>query len=362
LFPKADLGQMSQYGVRGRVVSALNQVNPAVVAIPGWQESLALGALQWAVIRGRPAVLMSDSHELNGSRHGLREFVKRRIVHLCAAGFVSGSAAADYLVRLGMTRERIFTGYDVVDNDHFGNEAENGKGQSAGIRLHNRLPTKYFLCPGRFIWEKNHGRLLQAYASYLEQARCKGSAGCDRELWHLVLLGDGPLRSEIETWIEQLRLTEYVHLPGFVQYPELPTFYRLASACILPSVSETWGLVVNEAMASGSPVLVSNCCGCVPDLVREGVNGFTFDPLDVERLAGLMLRLTEAPESEIVEMGTVGQQMIKNWSPKTFARNLWEAGSTALVEAQYHVTKWDKLVLRVVSNIGVSPANNGAKC
>ena len=108
--------------------------------------------------------------------------------------------------------------------------------------------------------------------------------------WSLVLLGDGPLKSDLCRLISDLRLDACVHLPGFKQYHELPVYYGLASAFVHASTTEQWGLVVNEAMASGLPVLVSNRCGCAQDLVKEGVNGFTFDPCNVEQLAQLMLK------------------------------------------------------------------------
>ena len=94
-----------------------------------------------------------------------------------------------------------------------------------------------------------------------------------------------------------------VILAGFKQYDELPAYYGLASAFVHASTTEQWGLVVNEAMASGLPVLVSDRCGCAPDLVEDGVNGFTFDPYDVEALAGLMQRVAAMTDERRQAMG-----------------------------------------------------------
>ena len=329
LFPNADSGRMPLRDVRRAVAAALDQIQPAVVAIPGWEEPLALAALAWAMRAGSPIILMSDSHEIDRRHHGLKEFIKRRIVGLCGAGFVSGRAATDYLVRLGMARDRIFTGYDVVDNDHFSQGAKTRHWPEAPIRADGALPAKHFLCQGRFIWEKNLERLLQAYARYVEQYVGEGSANPGQGPWHLVLMGDGPLRGKVEACLQELGVVEYVHLPGFVQYPDLPEFYRVASACILASVSETWGLVVNEAMASGLPVLVSHRCGCVPDLVQEGVNGFTFDPLDMEELTRLMLKVS-APGFPLPAFGAASREIISRWSARLFAENIWRAAETAI--------------------------------
>jgi 1,2-diacylglycerol 3-alpha-glucosyltransferase len=99
-----------------------------------------------------------------------------------------------------------------------------------------------------------------------------------RDARDLVVCGDGDLRPRLHALARELGLEQRVHWPGFVQYPDLPVYYALADAFILASTIEPWGLVVNEAMACGLPVLVSDRCGCAPDLVPEGQNGFTFKP------------------------------------------------------------------------------------
>ena len=133
--------------------------------------------------------------------------------------------------------------------------------------------------------------LIRAYARYrrLADSREDGQRAKDNRPWDLVLLGDGPLKADICRLISDFRLHGHVHLRGFIQYRELPAYYALADAFVHASTTEQWGLVVNEAMATGLPVIVSNRCGCVPDLVAEGKNGFTFDPGSVESLAKLML-------------------------------------------------------------------------
>ena len=99
-------------------------------------------------------------------------------------------------------------------------------------------------------------------------------------------------RAEVEEAISRLSVEGSVHLVGAQSYGDVPAYYALAGAFVHASTTEQWGLVVNEAMASGLPVLVSNRCGCAPDLVQEGVNGFTFDPCNVEELAQLMLKIS----------------------------------------------------------------------
>jgi glycosyltransferase involved in cell wall biosynthesis len=110
-----------------------------------------------------------------------------------------------------------------------------------------------------------------------------------------------------------------VYLPGFRQIGELPRFYAHAGAFVHASTTEQWGLVVNEAMASGLPVLVSNLCGCAPELVVEGINGFTFDPRDVDELARGMRRIASMDESERAGLASAGQRRVSAWGLERFA-------------------------------------------
>src|SRR6185369_15110785 len=92
-------------------------------------------------------------------------------------------------------------------------------------------------------------------------------------------------------------------------------------AFVLASTSETWGLVVNEAMASGLPVIVSRRCGCARDLVAEGRNGFTFDPFDVESLTRQLQRMA-APDTDRAAMSRASREIIAHWTPALWAQNL----------------------------------------
>ena len=343
LFPNADSGQMPVREVRRAVASALDRVNPAVVAIPGWEDRLALAALEWAVKTRKAIVLMSDSNEFDVSRNVFKEWVKRCIVALCAAGLVAGTTAADYLEKLGMNRRVIFPGYDVVDNEHFTVGAAKARNLGVTTLSKYRLPPRYFLASARFVEKKNLARLIEAYARY-KRLSVRKEQGNKTETWDLVLLGDGPLKRELGREIAELGLAEDVRLPGFKQYDELPTYYGLASAFVHASTVDQWGLVVNEAMAAGLPVLVSNRCGCVPDLLQEGVNGFSFDPLDVEQLASLMFKLSTL-NSQLSTFGAASRDTIKRWSPEVFAENLWKAVEVAISSPTPKPRRIDRVLL-----------------
>ncbi len=343
LFPEKSANQIDGAELSARVCSALDAARPEAVAIPGWFHPGARAALQWCVSARLPAVLMSESTAHDAPRSVVKEWIKGRIVGLFSAALVGGRAHVDYLRQLGFPSERIFTGYDVVDNTHF------ARGRTAHCPPAPDAPPTglFFLASARFIEKKNLPMLLQAYAEYLALATDAPSTDVRPTVspptapWPLVILGDGPLRSALNSQLSTLNLHGHVHLPGFKQYDELPAWYARASAFVHVSTHEPWGLVVNEAMAAGLPVLVSNRCGCAPDLVVEGRNGFTFDPTDSRQLAALMSDMTQRPDREA--MGRESEWIISRWNTSAFA-----AGMRCAVDRARSVATAPSLIGRVV--------------
>ena len=292
----------------------LNRIRPDALAICGYKGIMPLAALIWAKAREKISVMMSESSHHDKGRSPLQEWGKRQIVRRFDAALVGGQRQKEYAAFLGIPEERIFVGYDVVDNEHFARGAAQAREQEEFLRRQHGLPESYFLAVSRFIAKKNLPFLMDAYARYRRQV--------GRSSWDLVLCGSGSMEAVLQ---EQARDIPGVHFPGFKQADELPLYYGLASAFILPSSHfEQWGLVVNEAMACGLPVLVSRTCGCAPDLVQEGVNGFTFDPQDVDALARLLLRISSG-QTDLAAMGAASRKIISAYTPETFAANLLAA-------------------------------------
>jgi 1,2-diacylglycerol 3-alpha-glucosyltransferase len=322
LFPGGVEREANRRTLQGRMERALDEAAPQVVFIPGWSSASAFVALRWCVRRGVPAVAMCESTAWDEARFARKEFLKRKLVSLFSAALVGGNPHRDYLVGLGMPTENIFLGYDAVENDHFARNGEAVRARGEEVRSRHGLPENYFLASARFIPKKNLSFLLEAYAHYRKKAS-------DSIPWSLVLLGDGPLRGALENRIGELQLRGHVLLPGFRQYADLPAYYALARVLVHASTTEQWGLVVNEAMASGLPVLVSNRSGCAADLVQEGVNGFTFDPREMEQLVELMLKISD-PRFPLTDFGAASVRIVADWGPERFALELKAAAECAL--------------------------------
>jgi 1,2-diacylglycerol 3-alpha-glucosyltransferase len=344
LFPGRQFRQLRREQIGSALRECISELNPAAVCINGWGVRGSIEALRECLSMGIPAVLMSESTVGDIARSAYKERIKHRVVSLFSAALVGGSPQVEYASALGVPRHRIFVGYDVVDNYHFIQGASAARNNAPKIRHDLGLPEHYLLACCRFEGKKNLFGLLEAYAAYADRA--------GREAWKLAVIGGGALSEQLLVARSRLGLREDVLFVGLKAYHELPIYYGLARAFVHASTSEPWGLVVNEAMAAGLPVLVSQRCGCARDLVEEGRNGFTFDPDNVEELSKLMLRLSSMPEGEREAMGRASQEIISRWTPEVFADSLERAIQAALAAPQPSLSVLDRALLSLLTRMG----------
>lgn len=322
--------------LRRAIAQALDRFNPDAVAVPGWSSREALVTLEWCLARRRPAILMSETQETDDARVGWREVIKGRCAKLFASAIVGGARHCAYLQKLGLSENLIFTGYDVVDNDHFARGSAGVRAAREEWRRRLALPQEYFVASARFVRQKNLYRLLRAFGSYRRDAGASG--------WDLVILGDGPLQGELQAAGLQLGLSDCVHWPGFQQYEALPAYYALARAFVHASAVEPWGLVVNEAMACGLPVLVSDRCGA-SELVCQGRNGFTFDPGDIDALARRLGEVSALAPVTLQAMGEESRRVVAHWGPDRFGAAMRQAADAALTLPRRDGTVMDRVLL-----------------
>ncbi|WP_409560782.1 glycosyltransferase [Hyphomicrobium sp. MC8b] len=296
----------------GWLASELPKFAPDAIAIPGYSEPFALSAVRNSRALKVPMILMSDTHAGTARGDVVRNFVKQHLIALFQSALVAGSVHARYLTSLGFAENKIVLGYDVVDNHHFAPAAPDLQS--------SRAPSPHFLACARFIEKKNLECLVVAFARYRQETPDGG--------WDLVVAGEGPLRAKLEGLRQASGYATNIHFIGHKTYAELPSIYRSAGAFVHPSWQDEWGLVVNEAMAAGLPVLVSKGAGCSAELVENGVNGFTFDPHDADGLAALMR--TIATDCDRQAMGRASLRSIARWDVERFASGLSEAAQMAM--------------------------------
>jgi glycosyltransferase involved in cell wall biosynthesis len=306
LFPGSDYWSRSYREVHRALTRTLGRLSPDVVVLPGWAFQESWAGLLWAARRGVPRVLISDSQPIDNPRRFWRVWLKRRIVRQFQAALAGGRPHVRYLAELGLAAEQCFTGCDVVDNEFYA--AVRRPPPPAGV------PATLVSCL-RFLPVKNIFGVLNALSP-------------PGQPWNWLLAGYGPLEGEIRRRIRRLGLESRVTLAGAVPHFDTPRVYAQGHVYLQPSLSEPWGLAVNEAMASGLPLLVSNRCGCREDLLKDGENGFLFDPSEPGALERALGRMWLARE-RWPEMGQASRNMVAPWGPERYARNLWRACQAA---------------------------------
>jgi 1,2-diacylglycerol 3-alpha-glucosyltransferase len=318
----------------------LHSLSPRVVAIAGWSFPESLSAIAWAQRQGAGIVLMSASQRNDAPRSHLREAIKSRIVTSCDAALVGGSRQADYVTGLGMPQDRVFQGYDAIDNRHFAAGAERARSNASEVRRHYGLPKRYLLASGRFVPKKNLEALIVAFAKALRQINTDHT---------LVILGDGIGRPAMQELISASSLSDRVLLAGFISYSDLPNYYGLADAFVHVPLTEQWGLVVNEAAASGLPLVISRPCGASAELVQDGVNGFLVDPTDIADIARRLCAVMGASDEQLKTMGKKSQQVVADWDLERFAGGLSDAVNVALGCQRRSLVPLDVIVMRALS-------------
>lgn len=310
LFSGRDFWSVPYWSVRSALREALDELQPDVVVLPGWSGRAAAAGLGWCIRNRVPRVLISESQEIDRPQTRVRLWVKRQLLAQYQAALAAGRPHVRFLNYLGLPSDRCSVSCSVVDNGLFARAGRSRRDSPVAAE-----PQAALLSCLRLLPRKNVLGVLEVLAK--------------RPTWTWTIAGYGPQRRRIERRIYELGLHERVRLLGPVDYFELPGLYPQFDAYLQPSLSEPWGLAVNEAMASGLPVLVSDRCGCREDLVAEGANGFIFDPRRQAGLANALDRLL-GKRRRWSEMGRASQEIVADWGPELFARGFWEACQVAL--------------------------------
>jgi glycosyltransferase involved in cell wall biosynthesis len=327
--------------------------------LPSYSPSRYFALFIAAKSLGIRTIMMNDSHAHTEKATGWKKFIKKLIVRNFNSALVAGKPHKRHFHNLGIASNRIFTGYDVVNNHFFNEQSKHVRNHSASYRKAYQLPQRYFLSLGRLVEKKNLLFLLNTYADLVLNSP-SGSVPA------LVFVGDGELENSLKTLASNRGLrvlcfddrplvteTECndtfnitneacVYFYGYRQINENGIFYGLAEAFILPSLQEEWGLVVNEAMACGLPILLSQVVGCVEDLLpasnedqsminsisipqtennhgERRINGFTFNSRSSLSLSDALRQFLNLSIKEKFELGNESLRIINQFSCETFA-------------------------------------------
>lgn len=278
-----------------------------VVVLPGYHRPEYWAMLAACILTGKRRGVFCDSTGFDRPRRLITSIPKRVFFSLCNGYFGFGERSRDYLMSLGARREKIFIPCQAV--------AMPGSWSSEHA-LEDRLAYRrdappVFLAVGRLSAEKAFDTLIEAFAVVRRQLPDA----------LLRIVGSGPLEAELRAQAAALGLEDAVHFTGSLQDAPLSREYYGATCLVLPSLSEPWGLVVNEALGHGCPAVVSDRCGCVPELVLNGITGYVFVAGDVAALQRTMLKATEAfADTEITAERCMA--VVKRFDPPAAAANI----------------------------------------
>ena len=270
---------------RWRRVFALAQdvfKNPTdLVVMPGYHRVEYWAMLLVCIALRRKRAVFCDSTEFDQPKTDWKEIAKRVFFRGCDGFFCYGVRSKEYLLKYGAEESKIIYRYQAAALPHEYDPAK------VLARYQAKPPqdakSYRFIYVGRLSVVKGLNDLLAAFAQLHEKVP---QAKLD-------LVGAGPLRSELMARVTELKLDQAVTFLGAKNIEEIVEMFINSTALVLPSHSEPWGLVVNEALSYGCPAVVSSVCGCVPDLVIDGVTGYSFEMGDVEGLSRAMLSVID---------------------------------------------------------------------
>lgn len=318
VFPRIELETTKRgriHAFPSSVTGALRRFRPDVTIVGGWDEPSYYLVAALRPLLGRRVVVWAESTPHDWRRRSfMKDVLKRTIIRRADAVVVPGSAARGYCEGLGLSVRSWYVAPNAVDNDRFAAGARLAREQ--GLRPF-QAPGPVFLYVGRLDPEKGLEVLLKSWAKI---ERTIGGS--------LILAGAGSQESPLKRYAEELGLTR-VQFAGFVSQADLPAWYGCADAFVFPSLSDPWGLVINEAMSCGLPVITTSAPGAAADLVRDGVNGRLVPPGNEVALADAISDVA-ADVSLRSAMGEASIRRIAAFSPDVWA----EAIARMVIEIQ----------------------------
>lgn len=285
-----------------------------VLIVNGWVVRSCLQGLRACRRLGIPCVVRGEANLLR-RRAWWKSVIHRRLLRQFSAAAPVGAANRAFYLKHGVPEDRLFFSPYCVENDRFGDHAAQRAGRIDDLRRRFGVPSDAvcFVFAAKFIEKKHPRELLRSFGAMIARG---GRA-------HLLMVGDGALRAECEAIAAQRQLP--VTFTGFLNQSQIADAYLAADCLVLPSdAGETWGLVVNEAMACGRPAIVSSLVGCAADLILAGATGDVFPYGDWKALSEL-LEAYAGDRGRLAVLGSRAQAHVGHYSPEAAARGILAA-------------------------------------
>ncbi len=309
LFPDKKMEEISSERISKILEKKLDELNPDVIMAGAIAFPSGAIATRWAKKRGKGIVIFDDARMLDVPRNFIVNYIKKIIYRNVDAIFCPTPDWNQTFFYWGFKQEQLFYGMDVVDNNFWKNDLSDGVSKL-------KFPEKYILSIGRQVNKKNFLFLIKAFDQYVKSSDLNIS---------LVLVGDGEEHICLENYVKDNNIRN-VHFFPFMSQLELREVYQNADLFVLPSLyGETWGLVVNEAMASGLPIAISSQVGCSSTLVGINENGYLFSPANLNELTDIFKHFFSLSDMCREEMGKISVERIQKWGLSRFVKGACDA-------------------------------------
>ena len=310
--PRPTIEQKTFWNLNSDITGPIEAWGADAVLVMGWNYRSHLSAMRY-FSRRIPVYFRGDSTLLdaqNGIRRRLRKIFLRHVYSYVDTAFFVGINNYDYFQKYGMKQNQLAFAPHAVDNQRFSNDATMHETEANQWRSSLGIPTDsvVFLFVGKLIQKKSPDLLLRAFQKLSPKTK-----------QHLIFVGDGDCESDLK---KHASCATNIHFVPFQNQSRMPVVYRLGDVMCLPSAGpgETWGLAVNEAMASGRTVIVSDKVGCARDLVSDESTGYIHKANSVESLHLAMQRCCE--RNGLLLKGTHCGCFIDRWSCEQLASNI----------------------------------------
>jgi glycosyltransferase involved in cell wall biosynthesis len=295
-------------------IRPLLRTDPDVVILSAWSEPTFVLVWLWAVLKRKPILFWVESTERERPKRRVTEWVKRMLLSRAAACIVPGEQARANCLRLGMSHSRIHVAPNSADREFLRGKADELAPHRERFREEMNLTGFTVLFVGRLVEDfKGVESFIRACAVLEKEGRSLS----------VLLAGDGPDKRRYECLAveEGLRGVRFL---GTLDQAALCRIYTVADVLVLPSRSEVWGFVLNEAMEFGLPLVVSDAVGAAPDLVPDEVNGTIVPVGDAGALASALRSLME-DDTRRRRMSEASRRIIEEFTPRRWAKGVLEA-------------------------------------
>lgn len=297
-------------------------IRPSIIIADGFSEWTIAG-LFYSIFKNVPLVLCYErTAYTERNSQWYRRLFRKVVLRFVDAMCVNGVLSKEYVESLGFNPEKITTGHMVSDTNGLSEavrEITRDDIEEYKRQYNISVDTKVFLSVGQLIKRKGIDKLLCIWSKLQNEYQVNAT---------LVIVGSGPEQQLLEDIVESNIIANVV-FAGNVDYDKIHMFYALADVFVISTLEDNWSLVVPEAMSCKKPILCSKYNGCWPELVKDGINGYVFDPYDSDKTAMLFNSIISDSKS-LMKMGEKSYDIVRPFTPSSAAVAIEKACNIAI--------------------------------